>query len=428
MTISSQSSALELPTLELVDEPDAASPQTATALSLSDVDFVNDAIGVVPRCPHVLRHPIKATFWLIRVTFGVVVLIALLALLAAVPIVNLFVLGYLLETEARVARSGRLRDAFPLLELAPRLGTLAIGVFLWLIPLMVLSSFAADAKLIDPSSQATRTLNGLVPIAAGVVFVHLLLAVARGGTAGCFVRPLKNLLWLRRQFFPRAVVAGGKPVVTESYLLTAERHVQHFLSGLRIPHYFSLGLRGLIGGLLWLTLPTALFAVSNSTRGATILVTILGGLLLVVVFGWMPFLQTHFAVENRLGAWKQLSAARQRTRRAPFAALLAILTTYVLALPLYLSKIVLTPGDAVFLLTPLFIVSIYPAKVVTGWAYARASKRETDAWFGWRWLCRGASVAVLLAYVFILYFTQFIGAQGKSVLFQHHAFLLPVPF
>ena len=31
-------------------------------------------------------------------------------------------------------------------------------------------------------------------------------------------------------------------------------------------------------------------------------------------------------------------------------------------------------------------------------------------------------------FVFILFFTQFIGEHGKAVLFEHHAFLLPVPF
>jgi hypothetical protein len=37
----------------------------------------------------------------------------------------------------------------------------------------------------------------------------------------------------------------------------------------------------------------------------------------------------------------------------------------------------------------------------------------------------GPLVAV---YVFLLFFTQFIGQHGKGVLFEHHALLLPVPF
>jgi hypothetical protein len=99
-----------------------------------------------------------------------------------------------------------------------------------------------------------------------------------------------------------------------------------------------------------------------------------------------------------------------------------------LALPLYLSKVALPPRDALVLLTPLFIVSIYPAKVISGWAYHRAVTKEEPARFWWRWTARWLMVPLLAAYVFLLFFTQFIGAQGKGVLFQHHAFLLPVPF
>ncbi|HMC12220.1 MAG TPA: hypothetical protein VKH44_13055, partial [Pirellulaceae bacterium] len=44
--------------------------------------------------------------------FGLVSLLACLAVLAAIPIVNLLSLGYLLEASGRVARSGRLRDGF----------------------------------------------------------------------------------------------------------------------------------------------------------------------------------------------------------------------------------------------------------------------------------------------------------------------------
>ena len=37
-------------------------------------------------------------------------------------------------------------------------------------------------------------------------------------------------------------------------------------------------------------------------------------------------------------------------------------------------------------------------------------------------------VPLLVLYIFLLFFTQFIGQHGKGVLFEHHAFLLPVPF
>ncbi len=60
--------------------------------------------------------------------FGIASLIFLLAVVAAIPGANFYALGYLLEVEGRVARSGRFRDAFPLLDLAPKLGAIALGI------------------------------------------------------------------------------------------------------------------------------------------------------------------------------------------------------------------------------------------------------------------------------------------------------------
>ena len=183
-----------------------------------------------------------------------------------------------------------------------------------------------------------------------------------------------------------------------------------------------------MGAFVWLAVPTFLFAAADKPEGGAVLVTLLGGGLLMLVLSWLPFLQARFAAEDRLRAFFELRSVRQAFRNSPLAFLLAILGVYVLALPLYLSKIVLPPRDALVLLTPLFIVSIYPAKVLTGWAYHRGMTKPQPAWFGWRWLARLLLPALLGLYVFLLFFTQFIGAQGKWVLFQHHAFLLPVPF
>jgi hypothetical protein len=77
-----------------------------------------------------------------------------------------------------------------------------------------------------------------------------------------------------------------------------------------------------------------------------------------------------------------------------------------------------------FLVTPLFVLGLYPGKILVGLAYHRATARETPAARPWRWIARLAMVPALAVYVFILFFTQFIGEHGKGVLFEHHAFLL----
>src|SRR5262249_53323384 len=136
----------------------------------------------------------------IRFLFGVASLILLLALIAAIPIVNFLALGYLLEVEGRVARSGRLRDAFPLIDVAPRLGSIALGVWLWIFPLRLLAHAAADARLIDPGSRSDNVLHVLVRGLAVAIGVHVCLALARGGDLGAFFRPIRNARWLRARW------------------------------------------------------------------------------------------------------------------------------------------------------------------------------------------------------------------------------------
>ena len=63
---------------------------------------------------------------------------------------------------------------------------------------------------------------------------------------------------------------------------------------------------------------------------------------------------------------------------------MAIATVYVMALPLYLPKVYLLPSDAMWLVTIVFIVTIYPARVLTGWVVYRATHSEAQSWFGWR--------------------------------------------
>lgn len=372
----------------------------------------------VPRCPHLLRHPLRAAFWFVRNGLGILALIGLWSVVAAIPIVQILALGYLLEVEGRVARSGRLRDAFPMLELAPRLGSIVLGVGFWLLPLMFITSYATDANLIAPGSKAAANWETAKTIAVVLVMIHLCLALARGGRLSCFFRPIKNLRYF----------VGQLRSADADYWQTAEKNVRDFVARWRLGHLFSLGLRGLVGAFAWLAIPTFLFAVADEPKGGLVLITVFGGLLLMLTFSWLPFLQAHFAAENRLRAFFEWRTIRQAFRRAPLAFLFAILGVYVLALPLYLSKVALPPQDAVVLLTPLFIVSIYPAKVLSAWAYHRAMKKTEPARFPWRWLSRLGMLPLLAAYVFLLYLTQFIGAHGKLVLFQHHAFLLPVPF
>lgn len=354
--------------------------------------------------------------WCVQSLLGIASLVLLLAVIAAVPLLNFVALGYLLDVEGRVGRSGKFRDAFPLIRLAPRLGAIAIGVWLWLLPLRVVRGIVVDAELIDPEAASIGRWRFVLSVLSVAIFVHLCLALARGGSLSCFFRPIKNARWLRSQFR-----RGG-------YWSRAEEKIDSFVAGLRLRYHFWLGLRGFIGGFAWLFVPTFLFAAAKTTKGLPVLVTLFGGFLLVLVLSWLPFLQARFAVENRLRSMFELRAIRRLFRHAPLAWLAAVVVTFALSLPLYLLTIALPPRDAMWLATILFIVTIYPARVLVGWAYHQAICRTRPAWFGWRWLSGTLMVSALTVYVFLLFFTQSIGQHGKLVLFEHHALLLPVPF
>jgi hypothetical protein len=398
-------------------------PHTIREVTMSEspptevLDF--DAEGKLPSFPGV-RHPLRSLAWIVRGAFGLANLLVLLAFIAAIPVVNFLALGYLLEVEGRVGRSGRWRDGFPLLGLAPRLGMIALGTYLWLLPLRLLATNAAAARIVAPGSTADVRLHTLLAIAATVVAIHLCLALARGGTLGCFLRPIKNVRWLIAR-----LREGG-------YFESAARHVGEFVSGLRLRHHWGLGFRGFLAAGAWLLIPTVVYASVTQGGAAGGLRMFLGGVLLVPVLAWVPFLQARFAAENRWRAGFELGEVRDLFRHAPIAWLIAIVVTYVLALPLYLFKAFAPPQDALWPITLIFIATIYPTKLLAGWAYHRAVRKRREgrrSWFVVRWGVRLAALLPLLAvYVFILYFTQFLGVNGRLTLYEHHAFLLPWPY
>lgn len=397
-------------------EPVLPVPVPPIPVSLTPVPSLVDQLVARAQCPHPLWHPLRFAGWGISMLFGLVTMVLALAILAAIPIVNFIALGYLLDVEGRVARSGKIRDAFPLLPLAPRIGSMVIGIWLFLLPLRLLAWTAADARLISPGSAADRGWHFALRASMVLVTVHICLALARGGRFSTFFRPIKNLRWFWTQ------------CRDASYWDRAEHAVWEFLTRIRRTHFFWLGVKGWVGAFLWLVLPTAIFAAANKPNGGAAFVSIVGGVLLSIVFAWIPFLQARYAAEGRLSAYKELRTIRELYRRAPVCWSLAAILTYALSLPLFFATIVLPPQDALWMVTPIFIVSIFPTRVITGWAYYQAVQRTQRAWFSLRLLMSLVLMPTLMFYTFILFFTQFIGSSGKLVLFQHHALLLPRPF
>ncbi|HCS53969.1 MAG TPA: hypothetical protein DIW81_20680 [Planctomycetaceae bacterium] len=363
-----------------------------------------------------IKRTWKGIHWTVSGLFGIVSLVIVLAILAAIPIVNLLALGYLLQAEGEVARSGKLTQAFPMLNQARLIGGCLLGIFLCLLPLRYLGDFTSDAMLVDPNSGLTRFLQILTSLAAVGVFLHLLGALAAGGRLIRFFRPIKNVRTLISEFRSRTLFSDRSLAVSV------------FVRSFQLRKTFLLGFWGALGILMWTLIPTGLYAVADAPQGPQILITLAGGVLLTLVCSWVPVLQAGYACEERLSQYTQLKRARQLFRRTPLLWTLALLLGYAMSIVLYLFKIVAPPQDALWLLTTVFIAIIYPARIYIGWVYSRSSRKMDEPWRIWRWFWSLVSFAICGFYVFLLFFTRNIGANGKLVLFEQPLLLIPSPF
>lgn len=346
---------------------------------------------------------------------GAAALVIGLAALAALPIVQLLSLGYLLEAGARTARTGRLSAGFIGIRLAARLGGIVAASWLFLLPLRIAAQLARTAQVIDPDGAAARGWRVALLILIGLTALHITAACARGGRLRYFLWPF-NVFWLVRR------------VVRKGYYTAARDAVWDTVMALRLPYYFWLGLRGFVAALAWLILPVTLLVVGHAEGALFPIVGWLGALLLVVVLLHLPFLQLRLAEQNRLAAAFEWRAVRADFRRAPWMFALAFVVTVLSALPLYLLKIEMVPREAAWLPSLLFVTFIFPARLLTGWALARARQRTHESHWFYRWTGRLVIMPAAAFYVLVVYFTQFTSWNGLWSLYEQHAFLVPVPF
>ncbi len=359
-----------------------------------------------------LGRVVDGVFGALDRVFGALCTAVLLAIIVTIPLLQFFALGYLLNAARRLATTGRLRDGFVGVREASRIGQFALGCWLVSLPFRLLVHMNADAALIAPGSrevlQTARWAAALGVVAALIALV----ALSQGGQLVHFVRPLRAGRRLVRQ-----LREGG-------FVAAAVRDLGRFLAAFGAPAIFSLGLRGYLGAALWLLLPTSLIALS----GGEGLLLLVGMGMLVVVLVYLPFLQIHFAVHDNFNRIFQVDAVQHLFKRAPIAFFVAFLSTLLLALPLYALKIELVPRDALWLPSVVFVMTIFPTKLLTAWAYHRGAKREPPRHGFWIWTMRLAMLPVALTYAFVVFLTQFLGWHGVLGLYEHHAFLLPVPF
>ncbi|HRH95715.1 MAG TPA: hypothetical protein PLB55_07250 [Prosthecobacter sp.] len=346
--------------------------------------------------------------------FGLAALIVLLAACSVIPVLNFLSLGYLLHVSGTIARTGRLRDGFVGVRKASALGSIAAGIWIVVWPARLLSDFWRDAELIAPGSASARAWHAGLILVIAITLAHLVWACVRGGRLWHFLwpQPLRFLCWLR----------------SPEKFGSLQRVITEYVIGLRLPFYFWLGLRGFFGALAWLIVPVGiLLAATRLPVGGAALLSLLGGFLLLLVAIHLPFLQAHFAQSDRFRAMFELREVRRQFLRAPLAFWFALLITLLFAVPLYLLKIELTPRELAWLPSLLFVIFIFPARILTGWAMSRAQRHEQPRhWFP-RWLARLGILPIGLAYVIVVYATPYLSWNGAMSLLEQHAFLVPAP-
>jgi hypothetical protein len=403
--------------------------------------------------------------WLFSRLFGIISIIFLLAVTANIPILQFLSLGYLLEVTGRIARGQKLRSVFIGLEKASRLGSVVLGAWLCLLPVRFASQLSLEAYLIDPHSPQTQFMRRLVIVMIVLTVAHVAAAWFCGGRLRYFfwpvVAPFSFMIWMARRFagsnfFRRLLgitvgwlsphlvdnICNAKPI--EDWFLpailwkkirqrgayqAARDGLWNFFSQLNLGYYFKLGVLGFIGTALWLVIPTGLLVGSTSLSGAgAVLTGLVGSLIAIPVFSILPFLQAHFAVDGNLRRFLQVGTVLKNVGKAPVSHVIALLLTLLFALPLFLLKIEEIPAELLWTLSIVFVIFTWPAKVITGWAYAQGTRQEKPHRWWIRYPILTLAVPICLAFVFVLFFTRYITWNGAFSLIENHVFLLPAPF
>lgn len=362
---------------------------------------------------------VRGAVGLTTAAFELASLVVLLAVLTAIPLLQLIAFGYLLEVSGRLASGATLGEGLPQRREAGRIGIAAIGLWVASLPVQLLAHWESVATVIDPGSRQASLLR-LAAVATSLVAVaYLLWAWARGGRMWHYLWPEPARL------------------VREAWRWGTWRDVPDrlwaFTSSLRLPGRFWIGARGVAGTLVWL-LPAMVIIVANR-QGQTGTAGLVGGLALValgVVLMYLPMLQANFAAEDRLSALFAVRTVRRDFRRAPWAWFFAMtLGLVVFPIPLYLLKIEATPREVMWLPCLALVAMALPSRLAFGLALRRARRLEdpVGAWAAVsRWAVRLMMPAVIGVYLTVLTVSQYTSWDGLQTWVRQHAVMVPVPF
>jgi len=375
------------------------------------------------------RRSLSGLAWAIQSVFETLSLFTILAVMTAVPLIQLISFGYLLDVAGKLTNGAKVSEAVRWRAAAGRIGLAVLALILLGLPIRLLTHWATVAEVISPDTRQVGLLRGGAVALTLIVMLHLSWAWARGGRLKHYLWPAPSL-WLSQAWRP------------DTWLRAADGLIA-IIRSFEIPRLFWLGARGAIGTLIWL-LPATVIIVANR-NGKTGVAGLVGAIAFVclgIALMYLPMLQANFAADNRLRSMFAVRKVRSDFRRAPWSWLVAmLLTLVVLPIPLYLLKIEPPPPELIWLPTWFFIAFMLPARIASGLAMRRArskagcSKEGTSkpepsgkwAWFS-RWTVRFLIPPVVGVYLLFVYLSQYVSWDGLQTWVQQHAVLVPVPF
>jgi hypothetical protein len=378
-----------------------------------------------PATPHrltwwqALKRLLRFPFTIAGVGFDLVSLMTLVAVVAAIPLLQLASLGYLLLAGSRLADRRPLRECLPGLRLAGRIGVFAALAGLLWIPTLLIADLARSAELLQPGTeQARRWLLGAFLLTSAWL-VHVGWAAMRGGR-------WYHLLWPAPLQFIRE---AWRP---KTWSLASDQ-LYDLVASLRFPKLWWLGARATVGALVWLALPVTMMIIGQRTPiAAAPLVGLIGALLMSWVMFYLPFLQLRFAQTESMSSFWAVKQVKRSYQLAPWAHSLALVGLSVLAIPLYLLRIEPPPQEFMWALSLIFAFMMLPGKLLLGWALGYADGRQQRGLTRRRWWVRSPatllSLTAILFYIGALYVAQLVAEQGAPVMYFQHAFLVPNPF
>lgn len=362
--------------------------------------------------------------------------VVLIAVMAAVPIVQLAAFGYLLRVSGHLAQGGRLRTAIPHLHSAGRIGLAVTALFLAALPSQLFAHYEAVASIVDPGSARAILMRVIAITLAIIALNYLVWCWLRGGRVRHYLWP-EPIRFLREGWRPRLWSEGID-------------RLWAWAISLEFPATWWLGARAAAGTLIWLI--PAMIVMAAFRRGETGLAGLVGVTALFALgigMQYLPMLQVHFASTGRFASLFAIRQVRHDFRRAPWAYLLAMFAGLLLfPIPLYLLKIEATPSEAVWLPCLVMVAFLLPARIAEGLAIRRArfiqpTRKQRRAGMtelqarevkggAWprlqRWMVRAMMPGVIATYLLFVYVSQYVSWDGYETWVQQHAVLLPIPF